>query len=124
MIKKQTVNIHTRSFRKNRGSAIIEMTMLIPVYLGIFYFYILFFLFLIECGFLLQGMLECIYDVETKSAIQKTGGNIWETQQGNVKVVKTSGTNKVFKMYMELRGNTEDSTDKVRRWQIAVDTIS
>lgn len=120
MVKKQAINVCTGKQRKNRGSAIIEMTMLIPIYLGIFYFYIIFFLFLIECGFLSQDMLECMYNVETKSAIQ--GINL--IQQGNTKVVKASDTNKIFHICLELKGNAEDSTDKIRRWQIAVDTIS
>ena len=120
MIEKQGIGGHTKGQRKNRGSAIIEMTMLIPIFLGIFYLYIMFFLFLIECGFLLQGMVECIYNVETKSEIHE----MMATQQGNTKVVKASKMNNIFPIYLELKGSAEDSADKVRRWQIAVDTIS
>lgn len=120
MIEKQDIGGHIKGQTKNRGSAIIEVTMLIPIYLGVFYLYIMIFLFLIECGFFLRGMLECMYDVETKSEIHE----IMVTQQGSTKVIKASKTNNIFPIYLELKGNAEDSADKVRRWQIAVDTIS
>lgn len=115
-IKKQPI--------KNRGTAIIEITILIPIYLGVLYLYIISFLFLIESGFIFQSMLECIYNVETKSEIQQSNNGISEIQQGNLKIVRVSNTDKVFQIYLEIKGCADAPTEKIRRWQIAVDTIS
>lgn len=118
MSKMQQINC------KNRGSAIVEMTLLIPVYMGVIYLYILFFLFIIECGFLMQGMLEYMYCVETTFENQYNDDPFSTIKQGNVQTTSTIYSNNIFKKHMELKGNAEDSTEKIRRWQIAVDTIS
>lgn len=118
MSKMQQINC------KNHGSAIVEMTLLIPVYLGVIYLYILFFLFTIECGFLMQGMLEYIYNVEMTFEVQGESDQFSVAKQGNVQIVRASNSNQIFQTQLELKGSMDDATQKVRRWQIAVSTIS
>lgn len=124
MNKKQAVKNHSRRQKKNRGSAVIEMTLLMPIYLGIFYLYILFFLFLIECGFLMQCMLEYVYQVEMKYDVLENNADISITNHGNIRTVRTLKMDKGFQIQLELKGNTEDPAERIRRWQIAVDTVS
>ena len=46
--------------KKNRGSAVIEMSLLMPIFLGCIYLYIMLFLFLLESGKGLEYMVENI----------------------------------------------------------------
>lgn len=124
MKKKQAVKKYENKQKKNRGSAIIETTMLIPVYIGVFYLYILLFLFHIEVGFLFQDMIEYIYPTDIKCDIEEKEDDITITQQGNIKVVRMSNSNHIFQVQLILKGNIDDPIKKIRRWQIAIDTIS
>ena len=110
--------------RKNRGSAVVEISLLMPIYIGVFFLYIAFFLFLIECGFIMQDMLEYMYHSETKSENHHSRYNISVVNQGNVRTVNVSDYREGLTIYFEVRGNSEDFPDKIRRWQIAVDTVS
>lgn len=123
MIKRHRLKSLKRR-KRNRGSAVLEATILIPVCLGIFFLYIMFFLFLIEYGFIMQGMLEYMYHPETKFEIENPHGEISLVKQGNINIINAWNKNRYFSMYLEYKGNSNDPADKVRRWQIAADTIS
>lgn len=124
MKKKKVVKKYEKRQKKNQGSAIIEMTMMIPVYIGVFYLYILLFLFHIEVGFLFQDMIEYIYPTDIKCDVQEKEDDVTITQQGNIKVVRMSNSNHIFQVQLVLKGNIDDPIEKIRRWQIAIDTIS
>ncbi len=109
---------------KNRGSAIVEMTMLIPVYIGVIVLYINFFLYTIEYGFIMQGMLECLYKPETKSQILRERADVSTVRQGSTTIIRGMKTDRFYEINIELMGNEEDPADKIRRWQIAVGTVS
>ena len=111
-----------RPAAKNAGSAVIEITMLIPVYIEVFFLYIKIFLFLIECGFMAQSMLECAYNSQTKSEILRE--RISVQTQGSIQTVCGFCDNGVFSINLECKTNEEKPADKIRRWQIAVDTVS
>lgn len=106
---------------RNKGSAIMEVTLLIPVFLGCIYFFIMFFLFLINSGKKMSYLCEELYSVEITDAER----NLHEAKCGDI---KKEGT--VLKIYYKEQGkwfdydlllkrNGNDKVKNIRRWQLA-----
>lgn len=110
--------------RKNKGSAVIEVTLLIPVFLGIVYFYIFFVLFEIETGNCVESMIEYKYNIKTKSDIKNAESGINIIDQGDTRIIQTEIIGQFFNVQLELKGNIGNPAEKIRRWQLAVSTIS
>lgn len=105
----------------NKGSAIIEITLLIPVFLGCIFFFIMYFMFLINSGKQMSYMCEQLYDVKIAYLEENSG----KTQYCNI---KKEGT--VLKIYYKEQGkwfdysllfkrNGNDKVKNIRRWQLA-----
>ncbi len=109
--------------RKNKGSAVIEATLLIPIFLGIVYFYIFFVLFEIESGNCLESMVEYKYNIKTKSDIENVDTGIGIIDQGNTRIIQMKKTEQFFNVQLELKGYIGNPAEKIRRWQLAVSTI-
>lgn len=110
--------------RKNNGSAVIEATLLIPIFLGIVFFYIFFVLFEIETGNCVESMVEYKYNIKTKSDIKNAASGISIIDQGNTRIIQMEKTGQFFNVQLELKGNNGNPAEKIRRWQLAVSTIS
>lgn len=110
--------------RKNKGSAVIEATLLIPVILGIVYFYIFFVLFEIKTGNYMENMAEYINIMETKSGIRNAESGMSIIDQGDTRIIQMDNIGQFFNMRLELKGNIGNPVEKIRRWQLAVSTIS
>lgn len=108
----------------NQGSALVEMTLLIPVILGVVYFSILFFLFMVKGSDCMEDLAECLYHTEETLGDNNGSNTISLQKQGNMKTVQIQEEGKLFKIQLELRGNGSNPVELVRRWQLAVNTIS
>lgn len=108
----------------NRGSAVVEMTLLIPIIFGVIYFGIMFFLFLIRSGNCMEIMAKHLYSYENTMDGESSDMLVNEQKKGNMKTVWVEEEGKLFQIRLELKGNSSDPVSVVRRWQIAIDTVS
>lgn len=112
------MNVRVKSEKKrNHGSATIEMTLLIPIILGVLYLYISFFVFFVDSARDMAVMVEVLYieDIESKTiTIQKTGS------KNSVYVYENSGK---FNKKLELHRYSGSAVENIRRWQLATDTV-
>ncbi len=106
--------------RNNRGSTIIEMTLLIPVLLGCVYFYIMLFLFLIETAEDMYIMAEYLYEPERTKEESVTGTIC---KNGNTEIIRIQNTGELFEIQAELRKDASDVIENIRRWQLATGGI-
>lgn len=109
---------------KNRGSAVVEMTLLIPVILGVVYFSVLFFLFMVKSSDSMEALAACLYHAEAPPGCNNEQNTISVYKQGNMKTVQMQEEGKLFNIQLELKGNSSNPVELVRRWQLAVDTFS
>lgn len=103
---------------KNKGSAVIEMTLLMPILLGCIYFYIMLFLFFVQSGKRMAEIADCIYEEnieETEEVMMRT--------EGNVKIGKVEEEGKLFRIHIELRKDKNDPVKNIRRWQLVGDVF-
>lgn len=111
--------------RNNKGSAIIEMTLLISILLGIIYLYISLFVFMIETGKEMNGMVECMYSLDnsqTNAGVSNnSNGSI--SQQGNIICARVNQISGMFLMDLELRRYSDSAVKNIRRWKLAIDTV-
>lgn len=102
--------------KRNQGSAIIEMTILMPIILGIFFLYIHTFLCFAKESRFLESMSNYLYlDVNVgESSMNKV-------HQGKRISVFCSESTGLFDL--ELHRNGDDAVQNIRRWQFATDTL-
>lgn len=117
-MKRHNMPVNKRG--NNRGSTIIEMTLLIPVFLGCIYFYIMFFLFLTEAAKDMNEMAGCLYESGSteKNSVE---GNI--SKNGSTEIIKMQSSGKLFEIRLELRKDAGDVIENIRRWQFATGGI-
>ena len=111
----------------NCGSAIIEMTFLIPVLLGIIYFYIMFFLFLMESAKYKEWIVEFLYSVQEDSSTD-TEGKVGErrlpmSKQGTMISVYIDEKAELFDIRLEMHRKEDSAVENIRRWQLATDML-
>lgn len=111
--------------KKNRGSAIIEITLLIPVFLGCIYLYIMCFLFFTESAKKMEQLSECLYTSDRKEdkTIENQYKEIQLRREGNMRCTWVEEQGKLFIFYLELRKDTNQPVENIRRWQLVTDTI-
>lgn len=110
--------------KRNQGSAVVEMSMLTPVLFAIVYLSIFFFLFFIRSGNCMEELARYMYVKENDSNLERESMHINEHNNGNIKKIWVQEEGKIFEIQLELRGNKTDPVSMVRRWKIAVDTVS
>lgn len=104
----------------HRGSAIVEVTLLVPIFIGCIYGYIMLFLFFMESGHELEIMSECLYEETSRSTESpKRGENL--RKEGNVKIIEKEKKGEFFVLKMELRKDESDPVKNIRRWQLLGD---
>ena len=112
----------TSSRLTNRGSAVIEMTLIMPVLLVVFYLYISIFLFYVQSGKSMKDMAEVLYCTEEIENYTYEG-DFTVRENGNTKSVCIKESEALFELNLELRRNDDSVVEKIRRWQLATDTI-
>lgn len=111
--------VQRRQKGNNRGSAIIEMTLLIPILLGCIYFYIMLFLFLTETAGDMYRMAEYLYESERTN--ENVAGIV--SKSGNTEIISIKSTGKLFEIRAELRRDASDAIENIRRWQLVTGGI-
>ncbi len=106
--------------RGNKGSAIIEMTLLIPVFLGCIFLYIMLFLFLIGAARDMHDMALFLYASENAVG-ESVAGTV--SKDGNTKIIRMRRFGKWFEIQTELRKDASDVIENIRRWQVATGGI-
>lgn len=106
--------------KKNRGSAVIEMSLLMPILLGCIYLYIMLFLFLLESGKGMEYMVENMYEVGNteKDTSEYFNDMVSERTEGNVKIYRIEEKGELFDLYLEMRRDENDAVENIRRWQL------
>ena len=102
--------------KKNYGSTIIEVTLMIPVILGCIYFYIMSMLYLVEHGKVVnelsENLYEAVYDKEADVSSDVNDG-----------IVSYEGSFEKYDISLTLRSDSSDPVKSLRRWQLIADTI-
>ena len=114
-----------RKNKRNRGSTVIEMSLLIPVFLGCIYFYIMLFLFFTQAAKKTEEIYEYAYMSEsTKTEQQKVlPDNVRVQREGKIRVIKLEEQGKLFTFKTEFRRDENDPVQNLRRWQLVSDTF-
>lgn len=114
-----------RSNRRNRGSAVIEFTLLTPIFLGCIYFYIMLFLFFIGNGKKMEEISNYAYVAEERKQEYGEGilGNVQIQKEGKLRVIRVEEQGKLFILRLEIRTDENDPVENLRRWQIVTDTF-
>jgi hypothetical protein len=105
--------------RANRGSSIIEISLLIPIFMGCIYLYIMLFLFFMESSKQMCTMSESIYSQECAS--MQSGFSL--KTEGKMQVIRVKETGKLFEIEMELRRDGSEPLENIRRWQLVTSGI-
>lgn len=110
----------------NRGSAIIEVTIMIPIILGCLYLYIMSMLFITKHGRMADELSAQLYSNQDDNGLAVgSDGKIEETKdkQGQVEVIKYEGVIDKYDVRFELKKCSDDPVKNLRRWQLVADTI-
>lgn len=105
--------------RKNKGSTVIEMSLLMPVFLGFIYFYIMLFLFFTGSGKRMEEVAEGIYGTD----LTETAEDISLRTEGEVRIGTIEEEVKIFTIRVELRKDKNDPVKNIRRWQLIGDVL-
>lgn len=103
----------------NSGSAIIEITLLIPVFLGCIYLYIMLFLFLIDSTKEMSNLAENLYTTQDSKEENDKSVN----KKGKTKSISVDKTGKLFHLQLEMKKNDSDAIENIRRWQLVTGGI-
>lgn len=108
---------------KNRGSAIIEFTLLVPILFGCIYFYIMSMLFIVEHGKLADALSKRLYSNE-KSMIELLGDSGGQVhKEGNTEIIEYLGNYEKYDIVLELKKDGSEIVKNLRRWQLVADTV-
>lgn len=100
-----------KNIKKNKGSAVIEISMLIPIFFLCIYGYIMIFLCFIDAGRKWNQMSLCLY---SKERIEK---NFEQKTTKNMRTIKGNSKYSFFFIDLELRKGEVDPVENIRRWQ-------
>lgn len=117
------MNIIEKGVVKNRGSAIVEMTLLIPILLGVIYLYIMLFLFLVQSGKCMGVMADALYSGEEMTATTTKTINLSKNTQGNKVSIFLSESTGKFDIELQMHRKEDTVVRNIRRWQLAADTL-
>lgn len=106
----------------NRGRTVIEITLLIPVFFGCIYLYIMLFLFLMESTKQMDHICEELYHTEA-AKLDSQGGEIIFHIKGKTYTAAVYDTGKLFTIDLQLSRDGSDAIENIRRWQLAAGGI-
>ena len=107
-----------RSKKRNKGMAVVEITLLIPIIFGVVYLYIMLFLYLIECANTRKILVETLY----VNSLQ----NEKDSKDGDTKKIKSKQVERTyidknwgeFCIRDEICKGEDSILEDIRRWQI------
>lgn len=108
-----------RKGKKYRGSAVIEITLLIPVFLGCIYFYIMLFLNLVQTTKQFYYLAENLYETGDSGTV----GGSEKVVKGNTETVTFYEKDSFFEIRIQMSKNDSDAIENIRRWQLATGGI-
>lgn len=108
-----------RKKKKHCGSAVIEITLLIPIFLGCIYFYIMMFLNLVQTTKQFYHLAENLY--ETGNVLET--GESGKVVKGNTETVTFYEKDSFFEIRIQMSKNNSDAIENIRRWQLATGGI-
>ena len=123
---------------KNKGSAVVEITLMVPVILGCIYFYIMSMLYLVEHGRMVDELSEGLYnnlsvanmpvDNEQKEGYEEkiyTADTRGEEYVGDINDGQATyeGNYEKYVISLNFRVDNSDPIKSLRRWQLIADTI-
>jgi len=100
----------------NKGSAVIEMTILMPIFLGCVFMYILFFLFFIGNS---KGMDETVEQLYRVDVTQISNLDKGVNKQGEMLSASYHNNDKWFDVNIQINRNGRNVLKSIRRWQLA-----
>ena len=112
-----------RNDANNRGIAIIEMTLLIPILLGIIYLYIMLFLFLVQSGKCMGIMVDVLYSGSDSTINHNQNVNLSTIKQGTKESVFLHESMGGFDIELQMHRKEDNAVENIRRWKIASDTL-
>ncbi|MBR1597424.1 MAG: hypothetical protein IJ661_00765 [Lachnospiraceae bacterium] len=105
--------------RRNRGSAVVEVTLLVPIMLGCIYFYIMSMLYLVEHGRVVNSLSERLYEAIDSTEEKSTGEGT--LAKGGVESFEERFEN--YTISLTLQADDSDPVKSLRRWQLIADTV-
>lgn len=120
---------HTRSVykktKRNKGSSIIEISLLIPICLVCVYLYVMLFLFLTGAAKNMERISEYSYrsDTADDKTEEKESKNLQVCREGKTQKVWMEEQDKLFVLHLELRKDMNDPVENIRRWQLVTSAI-
>lgn len=110
----------------NKGSVVIEMTLLIPIIIGCVYLYIIIFMFFIRQSEMFDIVSEKIYDnsINMEEIYGEEKSAITKDQKGSISTYTNKEQDNWFEYRVELRHMNQDPIKNLRRWQLVRDSIS
>lgn len=128
---------------RNKGSAIIEITIMVPIIFGCIYFYIMSMLYIMEHGKVADGLSRQLYTVSSETvkanstlpapakvntpstdltnAEDEEFGTV--QKEGGTEIIRYSGIFEKYNIEMELKKNGDNAVKNLRRWQFIADTV-
>lgn len=106
----------------NQGRTVIEITLLIPVFFGCIYLYIMLFLFLMESTKQMDNICEGLYHTEN-TKMESQSGKITFHMKGKTYTGAIYETGKLFTIDLQLSRDSSDAIENIRRWQLAAGGI-
>lgn len=103
---------------RNAGSAVVEITMLIPILMGCIYFYIVAMLFFVQQAKAAGHASDQLYLQEKTSG---SSGNIYSS--GNMKCIDITVEESKLMIKIEYKRDASDMVKNLRRWQFVADTV-
>ncbi len=105
--------------KNNKGMAVVEMTLLIPIVLGVVYLYIMLFFYLVECANTRQILIENLY-VDTLEDDECSGNgsaNVFISKHMERVYIEKDWEG--FRVKDEMCKGKDSILEDIRRWQIA-----
>lgn len=112
--------MHAQDVGNNKGSTVIEMTLLMPIILGCVFLYIMFFLFFIGNA---KGMEEITNQIYAVNVTQQNDIQHGIKKQSGMITAIYENHDKWFDISISMRRNGRDVLKSIRRWQLATSKI-
>ena len=122
--QKHTGSVYKKT-KHNKGSSIIEISMLIPICLTCIYLYVMLFLFFTKAAKNMEQISEYSYRSDTADGKieEKEPKNLQICREGKTQKVWMEEQDKLFVLHLELRRDMNDPAENIRRWQLVTSTI-
>ena len=107
--------------KKNIGSTTIELTLLMPVFLGCVFLYIMVFLFFIEIGSGMYQLSEYMYAKEGEESnifVNDLMEGVQIHVQGGTKIAEINREDTWFSLHLMLQKDDSNPVENLRRWQM------